>query len=216
MGPAGFPVVGAQVRRKSDGILGEVYLTDSSRNLLSVRWATVPGAYGREDFTPEQFARVWTLTGVMVAPPHETKVALTLITALVVLLFVGVIIHNSHGYNGYEPYMPLSVDTSTILNNAKALDGRYGVQASQTCAAGADDYIRSVAGHRFHWNDSEMLSPRFDRFVPAVSAPGILTMISGKAAVSNGFGVFSPITLYCNYDTQSHEVLSYAVEGLPQ
>ena len=215
MGPARFPVVGAQARRRTDGILGEIYATDPPHNQLSVRWPTVPGAYGWEDCTPDQFARVWELTGARSQPPRDTHVALVLITCLV-LLFMGVVlVHDSNSrYLGYDRYLPLSADPVSILNNASALDAKYGLQAAERCSAGADDYIRSVTSHRFHWEQSETLVPRFNQFRPAVSGPGVLTMISTRAGVSNGFGVFTPITVYCNYDTQSEEVLSYASEGL--
>jgi len=215
MGPAGLPAVGSQARRKADGMLGEVYAADPPHNLLSVRWPTIPGAYGRADLTPDQFARAWELTGVQLPPPHETRAALGLIAFLVLLLFAVVLVRDSRsGYTGYDTYRPLGADNPAILNNAQALHDKYGMIAAMKCAGGADEYIRSVAQHRFHWDDTGMLAPRFDQFSPAVQAPGVLTMISGKASVSDGFGNFHPITVYCNFDTQSREVLSYAAKGV--
>lgn len=215
MGPARFPVVGAVARRRTDGILGEIYATDPPHNLLSVRWPTVPGAYEREECTPDQFNRAWELTGVEVKPPRETHVALVLIACLVLLFMGGVMVHDLNtGYLGYDPDRPLPTNTAGILNNAQALDAHYGLQAAERCSAGADDYIRSITSHRFHWEQSETLVPRFSQFRPTVSSPGVLTMITTRASVSNGFGIFNPITVYCNYDTQSEEVLSYASEGL--
>lgn len=213
-----FPPVGSQARRKSDGILGEVYLIDPPHNLLSVRWATVPGAYGHKDYTPDQFASVWELTGVHLAPPRETRVALALIMAIMLALFAAVIVHNAHNtFPGYEPYPQASASHAGLFN-VTALHEKYGINAADACAGGADDYIRSIAPHRYHWVDTGPLNPLFDRYSPKLAAPGVLTMISSKAAISDGFGNFKPIDLYCNYDTQSQEVLSYSysVEGTGQ
>ena len=210
MGTA-LPAVGAQVRRKVDGTLGEVYSIDPPHNLLRVRFPTVPGAFNRQVYTPDQFSRSCELTGVLVGPPHETHVAISLIIALVLLTFVVVLVKGSNSlYVGYDPYHPVVPGPANIARNARALNEKFGMAAAEACAGGADEYIRSVAAHRFHWNGGNGLTPRFDQFVSTVSAPGVLTMFTNKAAVFDGFGKFSPITVYCNYDTASHEVLSYS------
>ena len=113
-------------------------------------------------------------------------------------------------YNPYEPSRPLSAYTEAMIKNAEALDAKYGMTAAQRCAAGADDYIRSIASFRFNWDDNGMLENKFDNFEHSVVSPGVLTLTTNKAKLSNGFGVFSPIKIYCNYDTQSGEVLNYA------
>jgi hypothetical protein len=214
MGPVALPAVGAQTRRKSDGLLGEIYATDPPHNLLSVRWPTVPGTFAHEDCTPDQFARVWELTGAKLTPPRETKVALGLICFLVLTLFGFVLAHNSGSiYMGYDPFRPAASESPNVLNNASALHDRYALLAANACAGGADEYIRSITEHRFHWVNSDVLKPRFDQFNPKVIAPGVLTLITEKPEVSNGFGVFKPITVYCNYDTQSREVLGYTTEN---
>lgn len=214
MGTVPLPAVGAQARRKADGILGEVYATDPPHNLLSVRWATVPGAYGHQDCTVDQFSRSWELTGIQLEPPRETHVALGLIALLILIVFCSVLVHDARStYRGYDPFRPVIEEHATVLNSAQALHDKYGPLAAAACANEADDYIRSITGHRFHWNDTGPLDPRFDRFEPKVLAPGVLTLSSGKPDISNGFGVFAPITVYCNYDTQSNEVLSYSREN---
>lgn len=206
-----LPAVGTQVRRKADGVLGEVYAIDPPHDLLSVRWPTVPGSYGRQDCTPEQFARSWDLTGIQLAPPHETKVALGLIAFIVLFVFTFIMVRDSRStYLGYDRYWPLVTMSPETMNNAHALYEKFGMTAASACASGADDYIRSITGHRFHWNDGVAIEPRFNHYNPAVAAPGVLTLISGKASVSNGFGTFNPVIIYCDYDTQSNEVLFYA------
>lgn len=216
MALADLPAAGSQIRRKCDGVLGEIDSIEPPAK-ISIRWPTIPGAYAREDCTPDQFAQSWELTGARVAAPRDTHVALGLIASAVLLFLLFVLVHDStSAYTGYDPYKPLAGDTAAVLNSAKDLNAKYGMEAAQACAAGADEFIRSLTHHRFHWESTDMLAPRFDRFSAGVSAPGVLTMLSNKARVSNGFGVFSPIEIACNYDTQSREVLSYGGQGEEQ
>ena len=211
MGPAGFPAKGAQIRRKADGILGEIYANDPPRNLLSVRWPTIPGAYARENYTPEQFSRVWELTGVQLARPRPSGIAAGIIGFAVLLFLLFVLIHGDWSrYAAYDSYKPLATDSAATLHSAQLLDRKYGLLAADLCAAGADEYLRSITQHRYSWDDGGAPSERFDRFSPAVTAPGVLTMISGKARVSNGLGEIHPVEVFCNFDTQSREVVSYA------
>ena len=217
MGSSSLPVVGAQARRKADGMLGEVYATDPPHNLLSVRWPTIPGSWDREDCTPDQFARAWELTGAKVAEARDTHVAMILISLFVLALFGYVIVRNAGSiYAGYDPSRPVASLSPSIANDAEALYQKYGMLAAVACATGADNYIRSVSPHRFHWNDTGMLEPRFDEYSHTVASPGVIVMISHKAAISDGFGNFKPITISCNFDTQSREVLFYTSEGTAQ
>ncbi len=211
MGPAAFPSKGAQARRKADGILGEIYANDPPRNLLSVRWPTIPGAYASADYTPEEFARAWELTGVQLAEPRPSAVASGIIGFAVFMFLLLVLVHSKRfGYAGYDAHKPLAADSAATLHNVQLLDRKYGLLAADLCAAGADDYLRSVTQHRFAWDDNDTPSDLFDSFSNVLTAPGVLTMISGKARISNGFGDFHPVELFCNFDTQSREVLSYA------
>lgn len=216
MGSPGFPQAGSQIRRKEDGVLGEVYAIDPPAT-LSLRWPTVPGSYAREQCSPEQFAKEWELTGAKIVPPRETRVALAAITAAILLFFALVLVHGAtSAYTGYDPYKPLAADNPSTLNDARALHAKYGILADEDCAAGADEFIRSMTHHRFHWDTSDDLSPRFDRFATQVTAPGVLTMLSSKAAVGDGFGAFHPIQIECNFDTQSRQVIAYDAQGLGQ
>lgn len=209
MATSNFPEIGAQTRRKSDGVLGEICASNPPRRLVTVRWPTFPGAWARKVLTAEQFAHTWELTGVRLPPERETGVAITLIALLVCGFLAAVLIHAGHGYLGYDPYKPITADTPATLNSAQALHARYGLLAALKCGDGVDEYLRSIAGRNYNWEQASMLETRFDRFAPAVASPGVLTMISTRARVSNGLGASHPIEIDCNYDTQSHEVLSY-------
>lgn len=217
MDTVNLPAVGLQTRRKSDGVLGDVYATDPERQRITVRWPTIPGAYATEECTPDQFHAKWELTGIHLAPPYHSTAApiLIAIVSLLFLIFVWTKNGGAH-YNPYGPPQPLTTDSQATLNSAEALDAKYGLAAAERCAAGADDYIRSIARYRFSWDETGMLENKFDGFERSVVSPGVLTLTSHKAKLSNGFGVFSPIEIFCNYDTQSQEVLNYASRPEPR
>lgn len=215
MGPAGFPAKGAQTRRKADGMLGEICANDSLHNLLSVRWPTIPGDYATKDYSTEQFAREWELTGAQLVEERPLALAPPLIGLVALMFLVFVIMRgNLSPYKGYDAYKPLATDTATTLNSPRMLNQKYGLLAADMCNDGADNYLRSVAHYKYNWDGAGTPTERFDRFNPVLTAPGELTMISDKARVSDGFGVFQPIEVFCNFDTQNREVLSYG--SLPE
>jgi hypothetical protein len=100
------------------------------------------------------------------------------------------------------------------LDDAKALDDRYGSAATSHCDVEADDYLRSVSKLDFKWDDTGFLEQKFDKYVTTVSAPGVLTSVSRKAKLQNGFGAYQRIELFCDYDTQTEKVLAYRL--IPQ
>jgi hypothetical protein len=57
-----YPRKGARVKRKADGLIGEVYASDPEKDLLTVRWSARPGL-NTFVCNSEQFARDWELTG---------------------------------------------------------------------------------------------------------------------------------------------------------
>lgn len=218
MGPVTFPEAGSQIRRKTDGLLGEVEATRPAVDLVSIRWPSVPGAWRREDCSLAEFARHWELTGLQLPPRRPARLALVFIAGAVLAFFVAVVMHGDRVDAGNQPDESVAApvtsnDNPVPLNNAQALYGKYGLTAAQRCAAGADDYIRSVTRHRFYWEEEDSGPlPRFDGFSSTLIDGGVLTLNSNKVRVSNGFGIFSPMQIYCNYDTQTGEVISYATQ----
>lgn len=208
---ATFPQRGSQTRRKTDGVLGEVYASNPAHNSVTVRWPTIPGAYAMRECTSEEFERNWELTGVHFDPPRPSILAPSII-AFVSFVFLIYVLTRGTGtrYRPYENSEEEPNDPPATLYSAQALDAKYGVAAAERCAAGADDYLRSIARFRFHWDDSGMFENKFDSFEPNVVSPGVLTLTSNKAKLSDGFGQFRSIELFCNYDTQGHVVLNYA------
>jgi hypothetical protein len=100
---------------------------------------------------------------------------------------------------------------ATNLNDAKALDERFGTDALVYCASGADDYLRGSSKFVFKWDEIGFFEQKFDKYLSHVSAPGVLTLVSGKASLQNGFGAYERIELLCEYDTQTKKVLGYSI-----
>jgi hypothetical protein len=100
---------------------------------------------------------------------------------------------------------------TTDLNDAKALDEKFGTDALVYCASGADDYLREASKFAFKWDEIGFFEEKFDEYLMHVSSPGVLTVASSKASLQNGFGAYQRIELRCNYDTQAKKVLEYSI-----
>lgn len=95
------------------------------------------------------------------------------------------------------------VPNEAELKDANYLDKRYWIQGSSACDVGADDYLRQVAKYDFAWDKTGFLESKFDSYSRMVRSPGILTLITNKAKLSNAFGAFQHVTLMCDFDTQA-------------
>lgn len=102
----------------------------------------------------------------------------------------------------HEEYLEHSTD-------AKWLDTKYGLAGPLKCSSGADDYLRDIAKFSFKWDDTGWLEAKFDSYSTTVKSPGVLTYITKKVSLQNGFGAFQRITLACDYDTQATQVVEY-------
>lgn len=94
-------------------------------------------------------------------------------------------------------------------SDAKWLDGKYGLSGPIKCSSGADDYLREVAKFSFKWDETGWLETKFDSYSTLVKSPGVITYITKKVSLQNGFGAFQRITLACDYDTQATKVVEY-------
>jgi hypothetical protein len=104
-------------------------------------------------------------------------------------------------------------ETSLVdLSDARALDQKFGSDAIVGCAAEADDYLRSVVTYDFKWDDIGFFGIKFDHYLTKVPAPGVLTQVTNKVKLQNGFGAYKHVHLYCDYDTQAKKVLGYRIE----
>jgi len=98
-----------------------------------------------------------------------------------------------------------------ILNDAKALDEKFGTDAFIHCGVEADDYLRGVSKFAFKWDEIGFFDQKFDKYRSHVSSPGVLTLISNKVSLQTGFGAYERIELLCEYDTQAKKVLGYSI-----
>lgn len=112
-------------------------------------------------------------------------------------------IHRSDGAHKKTVAVPIN------LNVAQALDSKYGIDADAHCATGADNYLKRAAEYEFKWDHVGIFGAKFDRYLPVVPSPGVLTVSTNRVSLENGFGVYKRITLYCDYDTQAKKVLRY-------
>ena len=88
MDPIGFPHPGAQVKRKADGLLGEVYASDPSKDLLTVRWSARSG-HNTLVCTSEQFFRDWEATNRQKTNLTQPgKVLIVVFTAIALFAFM--------------------------------------------------------------------------------------------------------------------------------
>jgi len=105
----------------------------------------------------------------------------------------------------------LAPDSPETLNNGDALLSRYGEQAKSECEPDVEDYLKSISQYDYKWSVGTFTF-KFDRYLPTVSSPGILTMVSDKAMLQNRFGAFERTKIYCKYDTQNRKVLGYSID----
>lgn len=98
------------------------------------------------------------------------------------------------------------------LQDASALDEKYGTDGALKCGYGADDYLRSIAKYDFGWDDAAkgFLGVKFGSRLTHVDQPGVLTFVSDRSKLQNGFGGWTHIELLCRYDTQRAQVLGYS------
>ena len=99
-------------------------------------------------------------------------------------------------------------------SDPKALDDRFGADSEVACSSGSDDYLRSIAAHEFKWSDDAkgFTGTKFAKFSTLSAGVGLLTDVSDRALLSNGFGAFDPVTFYCLYDAGAKKVVRYSAD----
>lgn len=219
MTPANIPPKGSEMRRKADGLIGEIYSVDSGRNIVTVRWKA-GSKYQTLVCTSEQLYYYWDV--VRLGPRRGLLTTTFLIFAgfIVLLVWAG---NSGSGNNSRSSSNPQNASTDAAnpqqpkettpppsaaqLSSAQYLDDKYGIGGVSHCDVEADDYLRSIAKYDYAWDKTGFLETKFDHILTHVK----LTFVSQKAKLQNGFGAFQHITLYCDYDTQSEKVLGFDV-----
>jgi hypothetical protein len=102
-------------------------------------------------------------------------------------------------------FVSCSENDAAIANNATELDKKYGSKAQSECSYEADNYLRSVALHDFAYDkDSKgFFGVKFDNILTNVKRPLVVTYVSHKAKLQNGFGAHTRIELFCDFNTQT-------------
>lgn len=97
-------------------------------------------------------------------------------------------------------------------DDPEAIDKRFGSRAQSACEEGADQFLRRIAAHDFAWDrDAEgFFGDKFDKYGVKSVGNGLITLITDRAKLSNGFGAFTHITFYCLYDAKIDKVVRYS------
>lgn len=97
-------------------------------------------------------------------------------------------------------------------NDPKALDERFGTKAQVECSSRADDYLRSIASHDFAWDDDAKgwMGIKFDKISLQSPGVGMLSLLSTRAKLSNGFGAFQHVDFYCLYNAASGDFVRFS------
>jgi hypothetical protein len=98
----------------------------------------------------------------------------------------------------------------------KALDDRFGDEAQVACSIGADEFLRSIASYDFKWDDNAtgLFGTKFDKFSLNSPGTGMLSLISTRAKLSNGFGAFQQFRFYCLYNVGNGRVVRFSTTDL--
>jgi hypothetical protein len=197
-----YPAKGAQAKRKADGLVGQVYVSSPTTDLVAVRWRKKDET-GTLLYDIEQFSREWELIR---ASGAKWKVPAGTI-AIVALCGIGF-------YVGLRTWKSTRASRVAAAARQQAgTDGKAsgddGALAARTCSRGADEYLRAVAGDRFRWLYGATGDGKFDEEVAVHAAPGITTSVTDKLLIEDSNGVFKRVELVCSYDSGGNKVLRY-------
>jgi hypothetical protein len=195
-----YPAKGAQVKRREDGLPGQVYVSSPTTDLVAVRWEK-DDETGTLLYDMEQFSREWELARTKAA---RWKVAAGAIS-IVAVCGIGVWL----GLKAWEASRASSVAAAARQHSdASALEDE-GAQADRVCSKGADEYLKTIASDRFRWAYGATPDERFNDQVAVHVAPGITTSVSDKLLLEDSGGVFKRVELVCSYDSENNKVLRY-------
>lgn len=152
--------------------------------------------------------KVFDQTPEPVAPVSRRRrspllILIAVVGPFLIILAVGLLIPRPGDKDSKDEPNPGDKPTAAQLSDAEYLWEHYEISAKSDCADHADDYLRSIAKYDFGWDQVGWLDAKFDRHYNVVESPGILTLVSDKAKLQNGFGAFQHILLFCKYDTQN-------------
>ncbi|MDF2382454.1 hypothetical protein JMG10_13310 [Nostoc ellipsosporum NOK] len=97
-------------------------------------------------------------------------------------------------------------------NDPRQIDKRFGSEATRACDAEADDYLRKIAAYDFAWDEDAkgLLGIKFGQISTRSAGPNMLTLVADRAKLSNGFGAYQHVTVYCLYDAMKGNVVGFS------
>ena len=180
-----YPTKGAQAKRKADGLVGQVYVSSPTTDLVAVRWRKNDET-GTLLYDIEQFSSEWELMRTSGAKWKAPAGAI----AIVALCGVGI-------YAGLRAWE--STRASRVAAAARQQSGTPGDDggpAARSCSSGADEYLRTIVGDRFRWLYGATPDGKFEEEVAVHAAPGITTSVSDKLLIEDSNGVFRRVELF--------------------
>jgi hypothetical protein len=193
-----YPAKGAQARRTADGLMGQVFVSSPTTDLVAVHWQKGDET-GTLLYSIGQFSREWELVGTRSAKWKVAAFAFALVAVCGIGLYAGL--------RAWE------TRASRVAAAARQQAGKTpdddGAQAERACSKGADEYLRSIAANGFRWAYGATPDERFDDQVAVHVAPGITTSVSDKLLLEDSAGVFRRVELVCSYDSNDSKVLRY-------
>ena len=109
---------------------------------------------------------------------------------------------------------PTASEPLANLNDAAALNDKYGIEAAAACDGSSDEYIQTAGQGGYKWNESGLsfFGARFDKYQGSVSQPGVITLTSDKLSVQQASSTDTRVTFSCQYSTQTQKVLGYQIQ----
>jgi hypothetical protein len=200
--PRKYPAKGAQVKRKEDGLTGQVYVSSPTTDLVAVSWEKEDET-GTLLYDIDQFAREWELARTKGAKWKVAAAVIAMVAVCAVGAWVGLRAWEAWRAGGVAAAGRQQADADTRTPDDD------GAQAERACSRGADDYLRSIASDRFRWAYGATPDERFNDQVAVHVAPGITTSVSNKLLLEDPGGVFKRVELVCSYDGENNKVLRY-------
>ena len=197
-----YPAKGAQVKRKEDGLAGQVYVSSPTTDLVAVRWQK-DDETGTLLYDIDQFAREWELARTRSARWKVAAASIVVVAVCGIGAWLGLKAWETSRAGGVA-----AADRRQAGANTRTPDDD-GAQAERACSRGADEYLSSVAGNGFRWAYGATPDERFNDQVAVHVAPGITTSVSDKLLLEDSIGVFKRVELVCSYDSENNKVLRY-------
>jgi hypothetical protein len=202
-----YPAKGARARRAADGLLGEVYVSSPTRDLVAVRWRKKDET-GTLLYDIEQFSREWELVRTSGSKWKVLAGAIAIVALCGFGFYAG-----QRAWESTRASRVAAAARQQASVDERTLGENNGAAAAKSCSMGADEFLRAVAGDRYRWLYGATANGKFHEEVAVQAAHGITTSVSDKLLIEDSNGVFKRVELACSYDSGENKVLRYWITG---